>query len=278
MKTRRKAKIVRIVLLGGLGLLFVFPFYWMFTSSIKPLSEIFAFPPKLIPSSISFESYREAWQMQNFNRYFLNTMFIMVCNIILCVGMSTVIAYGFARFKFKGKNVLFAIVLATMIIPDEILFIPRYILFNKLDWLNTFLPLIVPKAFGDPFFIFLIRQYITGLPRELDEAATIDGCSKIGTFRRIILPLLIPVLTTCIIFQFMNTWNDYMSPLLYLQTRDNWTMSLGLASLNSEQVYSTVNWGHRMAISSIYAALPLLVFLAAQKKLIGGISSTGLKS
>ena len=252
----KAVQFIRIATLTLLGILFVFPFYWMFTSSVKPLDEIFLYPPKLLPSSISFTSYSEAWSMQDFNQYLLNTLRIMAFNIVWCIGMSAVVAYGFARFKFRGRNMLFAIVLATMIIPDEILFIPRYVLFNRFGWLNTHAPLIVPRAFGDPFFIFLVRQYLMGLPRELDEAATIDGCGRVRVFMNILLPLLLPVLTTCVIFQFMNTWNDYMGPLLYLQTRDTWTMSLGLASLNSEQVYSSVNWGHRMAISSIYAIVP----------------------
>ena len=123
-----------------------------------------------------------------------------------------------------------------------------------------------------------MRQYLSGIPKDLDEASLIDGCGRLRTFFKVILPLLVPVITTCAIFQFMSTWNDYMGPMLFLQTRDTWTMSLGIASLNSEKVYSTVNWGHRMAMSTIFSIIPLFAFLLAQKKLIGGISTTGIKS
>ena len=270
--------IFRWILLTVMGVLFAFPFYWMFTTSVKPQDEIFTFPPQLIPTSIQFNSYVEAWAMQDFTLYMLNTFKIMLFNIVLCVGVSAFVAYGFSRFQFRGKNLLFSIVLATMIIPSEILIIPQYLQFNAFQWLNTHYPLIIPQAFGNPFFIFLMRQYLSGIPKDLDEAALIDGCGRLRTFFKVILPLLVPVITTCAIFQFMSTWNDYMGPMLFLQTRDTWTMSLGIASLNSEKVYSTVNRGHRMAMSTIFSIIPLFAFLLAQKKLIGGISTTGIKS
>lgn len=271
-------QVLRWVILTALGVLFAFPFYWMFTTSVKPQEEIFMFPPRLIPGSIDFSSYAQAWGMQNFPRYLFNTFKIMLFNIVLCVGVSALVAYGFSRFRFKGRNFLFTVLLATMIIPSEILIIPQYLEFNAFHWLNTHLPLIVPQAFGNPFFIFLMRQYLSGIPRELDEAAMIDGCGRLRTFFLVILPQLVPVLTTCMIFQLMSTWNDYMGPMLFLQTRDTWTMSLGIASLNSEGVYSSVNWGHRMAMSTIFSVIPLTAFLLAQKKLIGGISTTGIKA
>ena len=216
--------------------------------------------------------------MQNFNLYLLNTFKIVIFNILFAVGSSAVVAYGFARIRFAGRNMLFLLVLATMIIPGEVLIIPQYIEFKIFGWLNTHLPLIIPALFGNAFYIFLIRQYLKSIPFELDEAAIIDGCSRPEIFYRILLPLLTPVLSTCIVFQFMGSWNDYMGPLIYLQTRDKWTFSLGIASLNSEQLYSAVNWGHRMAMSTIFSLFPLIIFLLAQEKLIGGISTTGIKA
>lgn len=269
--------IFRLCLLACLGVVFAFPFYWMFINSVKPLNEIFVYPPELIPSSINFNSYVEAWNMQDFPRYLLNTIKLLFFNVVLSVGVSAVVAYGFSRFRFKGRDFIFSVVILTMIIPSEILIIPQYLQFNMLGWLNTHLPLIVPQAFGNAFYIFLIRQYLSGIPQDLDEAARLDGCNRMQVFLRVILPLIVPVLVTCALFQFMATWNDYMGPMLFLQTRDKWTMSLGLASLNSEQVYSSVNWGHRMAVSTIYSAIPLGVFLVCQKKLIGGIATTGIK-
>lgn len=269
--------IFRWCLLICLGVLFAFPFYWMFVNSVKPLDEIFVYPPELLPSSINFKSYIEAWNMQDFPRYLFNTLKLLLFNVILSVGVSAIVAYGFSRFHFKGRDFIFAVVILTMIIPSEILIIPQYLQFNMLGWLNTHLPLIVPQAFGNAFYIFLIRQYLSGIPRDLDDAARLDGCNRMQVFLKVIVPLIIPVLVTCALFQFMATWNDYMGPMLFLQTRDTWTMSLGLASLNSEQVYSSVNWGHRMAVSTIYSAIPLGVFLLCQKKLIGGIATTGIK-
>lgn len=268
---------LRWIVLIILSVVFIFPFYWMFSTSIKMGEDIFAFPPKLIPYPFSFKPYVEAWNMQNFNLYTLNTFKIVLLSIVFAVLSSAIVAYGFSRIRFKGREFLFLLVLATMIIPAEVLIIPQYIEFKYFGWLNSHLPLIVPALFGNAFYIFLIRQYLKGIPFELDEAATIDGCNRLQIFYRILLPLLMPVLSTCIVFQFMGSWNDYMGPLLYLQTRDKWTLSLGIASLNSEQLYSSVNWGHRMAMATVFSLFPLLVFFLAQEKLIGGISTTGIK-
>ncbi|WP_077534328.1 carbohydrate ABC transporter permease [Massiliimalia massiliensis] len=271
------SRLFRYLVLIALSILFIFPFYWMLSTSLKVGTDIFAFPPKLIPNPITFQWYGEAWTMQDFTLYLINTLKIVGCNVILAVLSSALVAYGFARIRFRGRNILFVIVLATMILPNEVLILPQYMEFNLLGWINSHAALIVPNMFGFPFFIFLIHQYLKGISSELDEAATIDGCNRLQIFFKILLPLLTPVLATCVIFQFMNTWNDYMGPLIYLQTRDKWTMALGIASINSERLYSSVNWGHRMAMSTLYSIPPLLVFFFAQDKLIGGISMSGMK-
>lgn len=268
---------VRWVILCLLAVLFAFPFFWMFTTSIKQASDIFAFPPKLLPYPFSFKAYPQVWAMQNFSLYLYNTVKIVLFNVILAILSSAFVAYGFARIRFRGREFWFLIVLATMIVPTEVLIIPQYLEFKAFGWLNTHWPLIVPALFANPFYIFLIRQYMRSIPYELDEAAIIDGCGRLSLFWRILFPLLTPALTTCAVFQFMGSWNDYMGPLIYLQTRDQWTLALGIASLNSEQLYSTVNWGHRMAMATIFSLFPLIVFFIAQKKLIGGISTTGIK-
>lgn len=280
--TNRIALGIRLAILIVLSIIFIFPLYWMFSSSIKLGTDIFAFPPKLLPYPFSFKSYVEVWTVQNFTLYTLNTLKIAFFNIVFGVGVSAIVAYGFARFRFRGKEALFLLVLATMIIPEELLYFTQYFEFNWFGWLNTHLPLIVPALFGSgkAFFIFLICQYLKGIPFELDEAATIDGCNKFQVFYRIHLPLITPALVTCAIFQFFWSWNDYMGPLMFLYTRENWTLSLGIASLNSEQlggIYSMVKWEHRMAISTIFSIAPLIIFLIAQKKIIGGISTTGIK-
>lgn len=268
---------LRWCVLALLSVVFLFPFYWMFTTSVKLGKDVFAYPPKLFGFAVTWQYYWEAWNMQDFTLYLLNTLKIVGFGILFSVGSSAVAAYGFARIEFKGRKFLFLLVLATMIMPSEVLIIPQYLEFNMFGWLNTHLPLIVPTLFGNAFFIFLICQYMKSIPMDLDEAAKIDGCGRVKIFLRIILPLLKPVLATCVIFQFMTGWNDYMGPLIYLQTRDQWTMSLGIASMNSEQLYSTVTWGHRMAMSTIFSIFPLLVFFFAQDKLIGGISMSGIK-
>lgn len=268
---------LRWVSLLLLSIVFLFPFYWMLTTSIKQGKDIFAYPPQLIGFPITFQHYLEAWNMQNFTLYLVNTIKIVLFSIVFAIGSSSFVAYGFSRMEFRGRKILFMIVLATMIMPSEVLIIPQYLEFTKFGWLNTHLPLIVPTLFGNSFFIFLISQYMRGIPCDLDEAAKIDGCNKLKIFLSIILPLLKPVLATCVIFQFMNSWNDYMGPLIYLQTRDQWTMSLGIASMNSEQLYSSVTWGHRMAMATIFSIFPLTLFFFAQDKLIGGISMSGIK-
>lgn len=260
-----------------LALVFAFPFYWMFTTSIKQASDIFVFPPKLLPYPFSFKAYPEAWAMQNFGLYMFNSFKIVLLNVVFAVLSSALAAYGFARIRFKGREVWFLVVLATMIIPTEVLIIPQYLEFKAFGWLNTHLPLIIPALAGNPFYIFLIRQYMKSIPYELDEAAIIDGCGRLAVFWRILLPIITPALATCAVFQFMGSWNDYMGPLIYLQTRDKWTLALGIVSLNSERLYSAVNWNHRMAMATIYSLFPLIMFFLAQKKLIGGIATTGIK-
>ena len=267
----------RLIIIVIIAIMFIFPLWWMFSTSIKLEEDMFVYPPKLFPYPFSFKSYVEAWTMQNFTLYTFNTLKIVLFNIVFGVGASAIVAYGFARFRFRGKQVLFLLVLATMIIPDQLLYFTQYFEFNWFGWINTHLPLIVPSISGKPFYIFLIYQYLRSIPIELDEAAVIDGCNKFQVFYKILLPLLTPVLTTCIVFQFLFSWNDYLGPLIFLQTRDNWTLSLGVASLYSEQVYSIVNWGHRMAMATIFSIAPLIVFFIAQKKLIGGIATTGIK-
>lgn len=273
---------IRWAIIIALSIVFIFPLYWMFSTSIKLLTDIFAFPPKLLSFPFSFKAYVEAWTMQNFTLYTLNTLKIVFFNIVLGVGSSAIVAYGFARFRFRGREALFLLVLATLIIPEELLYFAQYLEFRWFGWLNTHLPLIVPSLFGSgkAFFIFLIRQYIKGIPFELDEAATIDGCNKFQVFYKILLPLMVPVLATCAVFQFLFSWNDYMGPLIYIQTREYWTLSLGIASITASPgsaSYSAVNWGHKMAMSTIFSIAPLIVFFLAQKKLIGGIATTGIK-
>lgn len=280
MKKSQKKKMnttVRYLLLIGISAIFLFPFFWMVSTSLKIDSDIFAYPPKLFPSPMKIKNYIEAWNSQNFTLYTFNTIKITGFSILFSVASSALVAFGFARLRFPGRNILFIVVLATMMIPAEVQTIPLYIEFKYLGWINSHLSLIVPKLFGNAFFIFLIRQFMMGIPRELDEAAKLDGCNHFQIFYRIMLPLLVPVLTTCIIFQFLWSWNDFFGPLIFLQTRDTWTFSLGVAAFKNE-VYGRVIWNQMMAIATIYSIIPLLVFFFSQDKLIGGIATTGSKN
>lgn len=272
------ALLIRYAVLAIFAAVFFFPFYWMFTSSLKTQEEMFQYPPVFFPDKVTIQNYISAWTSQNFTLFTWNTLQIVVFSVIVVPIVSAFVAYGFSRFRFKGKNIIFSILVATMVLPDEVLIVPRFLEFNMAGWINTFLPILVPGLSGSAYFIFLMRQYMEGIPQELDEAAAIDGCSKFYTFVRIILPLMVPILTTCIVFQFMISWNDYLWPLIYLRTPDKWTLSLGIAAMFSEKTHTTPVWGQSMAMASFFTFVPLLVFFFAQKKLIGGIAASGIKS
>lgn len=256
------------------SLLFLAPFFWMVTTSIKPPDEVFMFPPKWIPSWIDFSNYTKALDSQPFGLYFMNTMIIVVVSMIGQVMSSSLVAYGFARFKFKGRDALFMVILATMMIPWDVIAIPQYIEFNFLGWLNTLKPLIVPNFFGAPFFIFLLRQYILTLPGELEEAAKIDGANAFQIYWKVYMPLMAPALVLVAVFHLMNCWNDYLGPLIFLNDQSKYTLTLGLAQFRGMK---EANMSAIMAVTSMICVPPLIAFFAAQKHIIQGISSTGIK-
>lgn len=268
----------RYLFLAAAALLFFFPFYWMFISSVKTQKDMFAYPPVFFPKEITFSNYINAWNSQDFTLFTTNTLQIVLFTVIVVPLTSALVAYGFSRFRFRGKKAVFSILLATMVLPDEVLIIPRFLEFNAVGWINTFLPILVPGLCGSAYFIFLMRQYMDGIPRDLDEAAALDGCGKFYTFVRIVLPLMTPILATCVVFQFMFSWNDYLWPLIYLRTPDKWTLSLGIAAMFSEKTHTTTIWGQSMAMASFFSFVPLVVFFLAQKKLIGGIATSGIKA
>lgn len=278
MKSTFLPKVGRYTLLTMFSLVFFFPFYWMFVSSLKTQKDMFSYPPVFLPKEITFQNYADAWISQNFTLFTFNTLKIVIFTVVAIPLVSAFAAYGFSRFRFKFKNIIFSILLATMILPEEVLIIPRFLEFNKIGWINTFLPLLIPGLGGSAYFIFLMRQYMDSIPKELDEAAGIDGCGKIYTFVRVILPLMKPIIAACVVFQFMFSWNDYLWPLIYLRTPDKWTLSLGIAAMFSEKTHTTTIWGQSMAMASIFSFVPLVVFFFAQKKLIGGIATSGIKS
>jgi multiple sugar transport system permease protein len=250
----------------------------MVASSFKDLSEIFTRAGTLIPDRFTFENYAIGWAGFGgitFATFFRNSFIIAILSTIGAVASSAVVAYGFARIPFKGRNLLFVCMMLTLMLPAQVQIIPQYILFSKLQWINTFLPLIVPKFFGQAFFIFMMMQFIRGLPKELDEAAEIDGCGRFGIFWRIVMPLITPALITSALFSFYWTWEDFFGPLLYLNAPHLFTVSLALR--NFADPSSATNWGAIFAMSTLSLLPAFILFLLFQRYLVQGISTTGLK-
>jgi ABC-type glycerol-3-phosphate transport system permease component len=281
METRRSASRNRplwrafvYVLLTIGSLVFLLPLLFMISSSLKPAYQVLDFPPKWIPNPVQWRNYPEALSYLPFGRYALNTLTIaagaITGNLLSC----TVVAYGFARLRAPGKNALFMLMLATMMLPYPVTMIPIYVEFVKLGWVNTFLPLIVPAFFGSPFYIFLLRQFFMGIPTELEDAALIDGASRAQIIRHVILPLATPAIATIAIFNFQGVWNDFLPPLIYLHDQSKYTIALGLNFFRSSY---DVKWSYLMA-ACVVTMLPIvIVFFLAQKQFIEGISMSGLK-
>jgi multiple sugar transport system permease protein len=267
-------KILVYVLLLFFSLLFMAPLFWAVTTALKSQSELYLFPPKWIPSVWKFSNFAEAWNIQPFNLFLKNTLLITVLSTLGQLISCTLVAYGFARFQFKGRDFLFLVVLATMMIPWEVTMIPQYMLFNLLEWINTLKPLIVPSFFGSAYFIFLLRQFILTIPRELDEAATIDGANKLTVLTRIIVPLMGPSLILVAVFQVMGCWNDYLGPLIFLNDQTKYTLTLGLSQFKG--MYG-VDMQSIMSITVLISIPPLAIFFFAQRYIVGGIATTGIK-
>ncbi len=231
-------------------------------------------PSNLFPHPIMWHNYADALHALPLGLYVANTLFLCVINVIGSVFSSAVIAYGFARLKFKGRDVLFVIMLATMAIPSQTTMIPLFIMFEKLGWYNTYLPLTVPAFFGAPFFIFLFRQFFMSLPEELSEAARIEGAGEWQIFWKLILPLSKPAIATCALFAFLGTWNDFLSPLLYLSDPNKYTIAYGLQQFSSEHM---TLYSQLMAAATIFTVPVIILFFLAQRTFIQGISTTGGK-
>jgi len=229
LRGRRFARRLIIYLLLVLGsAVFLLPLFWALSSSLKPDYQVLDFPPRWIPDPIRWQNYPEALTYVPFGRYALNTLTIAAGAIFGNLLSCTLVAYGFARLRARGKNVLFIIMLSTMMLVDPVRIIPMYLEFNALGWIDSFLPLIVPAFFGSPFYIFLLRQFFLNIPRELEDAARIDGASRLQILWQIILPISRPALAAVAIFNFQGVWNDFLPPLVFLQTQTNYTIALGL--------------------------------------------------
>lgn len=250
------------------------PIGWMVATALKERTQIFAYPPIYLPHPIRWQNIPDVFKAMPFLRFSLNSLFLAVMNIIGRVLSCSIVAFAFARLRFPGRNGLFVLLISTLMIPHQIVLIPQYVLFEKLGWVGTYLPLIVPSFLGHPFFIFLMRQYIMTIPRELDEAARIDGASTWDIFLRIILPLCKAPLVVIAVLTFLWSWNDFLNPLIYLTKFDDFTIQLGLNML--KQRYN-VQWNLIMAGALVAVTPCIVVYFLAQKYLIGGIASVGLK-
>jgi multiple sugar transport system permease protein len=256
----------------------LYPILWMVASSLKETSEIWTNATSLIPTRVTFQHYVEGWAgfgAITFATFYKNSFIFAGVGTIASVASSAVVAYAFAKIRFAGRDFWFSVMLLTLMLPGQVLMIPQYIVFTKLGWINTFLPLLLPRFFGSAFFIFLMVQFMRGIPVELDEAAEIDGCSKFGIFFRIILPLIQPALITAAIFSFYWTWEDFMGPLIYLQDPHLYTVSLAIRAYSDPSVGT--DWGSVFAMSSLSLLPVFIIFIAFQRYLVEGISTTGIK-
>ena len=256
------------------GIFFAMPFAWMLSTSVKPDTEIFLIPLKWIPSQIIWENYPKALGYIDFFIYLRNTMFVTTLSTIGVVVSCPPVAYSFAYIPWPGRNIVFVVLLSTLMLPYQVTMIPLYLVFRNLGWIGTFYPLWFPAFFGNAFSIFLLRQFFLTIPAELRDAARIDGASEFTIFLRVILPLSKPVLSAIALFQFMYSWNDFLGPLIYLRDERMFTLSLGLQQFTS---IHGLEWALLMA-ASVMITMPIVVlFLLTQRFFIEGISMTGVK-
>ncbi len=264
------------VILALAGLAFLAPFAWMISTSLKPLSEAMSLPPRWIPSVVQWHNYPDAIHaMGYFWRYAANSLFLCVMTVIGTVTSSALAAYGFARIEWRGRDTVFLVLLATMMIPYPVILVPIYGLFKSLGWIGTFKPLWTPSFLAGAFNVFLLRQFFLALPKDMTEAARIDGCSEFQILTRIVLPLSRPALLVVAIFQFMATWNDFLAPLIFLTEQKDFTLALGLQSFQSQN--GGTAWHQLMAASTLVALPVIVLFFLAQRTFIEGIASTGGK-
>ncbi len=271
----RVATLAALVLLAAL---FSFPFFWQLTSSFKDLAEIQAYPPAAFPARLNWENYLAVFQIVPFGRFAVNSITMAVLATLGQVISAAAVAYGFARFRFPGRNVAFLACLSSLMLPWEVTIVPQFILFRELGWLDTLVPLIVPHWFGGGAFnIFLLRQFFMTIPQDLDEAAKIDGAGYARIFLWIILPLSGPALTTVAIFSFLAHWNEFITPLIYLNSPENFVLSLGVRHFQTAPSSDPARDHLLMAAATMITIPPILVFFALQRYFVKGVVLTGLK-
>jgi len=268
-----KAVVYVVLLLGGLTMLL--PFLWMISTSLKTAGAVAQMPPQLIPDPVSWENYRIVWEKVDFGLYTFNSLFVVTVDMVGMMLSCSLVAFGLAMFDFKLRKVLYIAMLATLMLPFQVTLIPTYFIWKSFGLLNTFYPLIIPSFLGGAFGIFLLHQFMKGLPRELYEAAVVDGYNPLGIFWKIYLPLCKPALAALSVFTFISVWNNTLGPLIYLQDKKLYTLPIGLLYLANDT--NEVNIALLLAGAVIITLPVLLVYLVAQKQFVEGIASTGIK-
>ncbi|EMF0046530.1 carbohydrate ABC transporter permease [Enterococcus hirae] len=269
---RQTKKIVSYLLMTAIGIVLITPLLWMVFTSLKPMEEIVRYPPTFFPEKIVWQNYLDTITAFPFWRYARNTLLITVLVVFGNVLSNSFIAYGFAKLDFPGKKLMFALVLSTMMIPGFVTMIPQYVLFSKIGWVGTYLPLIVPSFFGNAFNIFLMRQFYLSINDELIEAAEIDGANHFYIWSRLMLPLTKPALITIAINSFNAAWNDFLGPLLYIQDQEKYTLQIGLQFFQNQ---ATTQWNYLMAGATLVLIPTILMFFFAQRYFIEGMDLTG---
>jgi ABC-type glycerol-3-phosphate transport system permease component len=256
-----------------LSVAFILPFLWMISTSLKPQDEVFSYPPSFFPKSFEWRNYVDGWRILPFTTFLRNSLIVTSANVVGNLISCTLVAYGFARLRARGKNFLFILMLATIMIPREVTIVPRFIFFSHLGLVNTFWPLILPAWFGYPFFIFLLRQFFMTIPRDLDDAARMDGASHFRILIDIIVPLSKPALATVAVFAFIGNWTNILDPLIYIRSTNLYTLPLGL-NLFRGPSFTQLNW--LMAVSILTVIPVMVVFFFAQRVFVKGVTLTGM--
>nr|MDT0658542.1 carbohydrate ABC transporter permease [Micromonospora sp. DSM 115978] len=270
----------RVLCYGALLLLavpFVFPTWWMVTSSVKPVNDIFAFPPSLIPTDLRFGAYRQVFELQPFARQYLNSAYVAAAVTAGTLAVSSLAGYAFARIRFRGQHALFLVVLVGLLIPSEVTIVPLFQMFNAAGLIDTHWPLILVPILGAPSVLatFIMRQFFITLPTELEEAARVDGLGRFATFWRIALPLARPALGAVAIFTFLHSWNLYLEPIVFLSSPERFTLPQALTQF--VDAYGGPMWDVQLSAASLTAIPVLVVFVIAQRQFIEGLAHTGLK-
>jgi multiple sugar transport system permease protein len=276
---RLRTRVIFYLVAGILTFFFFGPFLWTLISSLKQPHEITTFPPIFIPEELRFGNYYRAWTKVPFLTFYINSLIVTGLAVSGQVLSASLVAYGFARFRFPFRNTLFMLVIATLIVPWEVTIVPSFLLYKWLGWLDTLKPLIVPSWFGgSPLYIFLLRQFFLSIPRDLDEAAEMDGANSFRILWQILVPLCAPAITTVAIFSFLQHWNEFIQPLIFLNTEQNYTVSLGLRLFQTSPADPGEPKEHLLMAAAVIATIPcILLFFAAQRFFVRGIVMSGIK-